>query len=120
MAPDDVTRLASSLVDRYRIERELGSGGMATVYLAHDLRHDRQVAVKNVFATAHVRGDTRPTSGVVAPTSGYLAFRCHQLQRKVPDRRHPRRVRAGTQPAKMYCAPSSCARATAITPDGTS
>ena len=40
------TSLASALADRYRIERELGQGGMATVYLAHDLRHDRQVAVK--------------------------------------------------------------------------
>src|ERR1043166_6689435 len=34
------------LADRYRIERELGAGGMATVYLAHDLKHDRQVAIK--------------------------------------------------------------------------
>jgi eukaryotic-like serine/threonine-protein kinase len=34
------------LTDRYRIERELGSGGMATVYLAHDVRHDRKVALK--------------------------------------------------------------------------
>ena len=40
------TRLAEALADRYRIERELGAGGMATVYLAHDLRHDRSVAVK--------------------------------------------------------------------------
>ena len=32
--------------ERYRIERELGQGGMATVYLAQDLRHDRRVAVK--------------------------------------------------------------------------
>src|SRR5262245_65203785 len=38
--------LAPSLADRYRVERELGAGGMATVYLAQDLRHDRQVAVK--------------------------------------------------------------------------
>jgi len=39
-------RLAAAIADRYRIERELGAGGMATVYLAHDLRHHRQVAVK--------------------------------------------------------------------------
>jgi serine/threonine-protein kinase len=39
-------RLASALADRYRIERELGAGGMATVYLAHDVRHDRKVALK--------------------------------------------------------------------------
>src|SRR5574338_1582694 len=39
-------RLATALADRYRIERELGAGGMATVYLAQDLRHDRQVALK--------------------------------------------------------------------------
>jgi eukaryotic-like serine/threonine-protein kinase len=36
----------AALADRYRIERELGRGGMATVYLAHDLRHDRPVALK--------------------------------------------------------------------------
>ncbi|HZJ01789.1 MAG TPA: serine/threonine-protein kinase, partial [Gemmatimonadaceae bacterium] len=39
-------RLVSALGDRYRIERELGKGGMATVYLAEDLRHGRKVAVK--------------------------------------------------------------------------
>jgi serine/threonine-protein kinase len=39
-------QLASALADRYRIERELGAGGMATVYLAHDLKHDRRVAIK--------------------------------------------------------------------------
>ncbi len=39
-------RLRAALAERYRIERELGQGGMATVYLAHDLKHDRQVAIK--------------------------------------------------------------------------
>jgi eukaryotic-like serine/threonine-protein kinase len=41
-----VERLRASLADRYTIERELGAGGMATVYLAQDLKHDRQVAIK--------------------------------------------------------------------------
>ncbi len=39
-------RLAAALSDRYRIDRELGAGGMATVYLAHDLKHERDVAIK--------------------------------------------------------------------------
>jgi len=41
-----VTRLAAGLAERYRIERELGQGGMATVYLAEDLKHHRKVAIK--------------------------------------------------------------------------
>jgi serine/threonine protein kinase/Tol biopolymer transport system component len=41
-----MSRLTEALADRYRIERELGAGGMATVYLAQDLKHDRKVAVK--------------------------------------------------------------------------
>ena len=39
-------RLVAALSSRYRIERELGAGGMATVYLAEDLKHHRQVAIK--------------------------------------------------------------------------
>ena len=43
---DQLERLTAALADRYRIDRELGAGGMATVYLAEDLKHNRKVAVK--------------------------------------------------------------------------
>jgi tRNA A-37 threonylcarbamoyl transferase component Bud32 len=43
---DPLTRLSAALADRYRIDRELGQGGMATVYLAEDLKHKRHVALK--------------------------------------------------------------------------
>src|SRR5919198_4887977 len=42
----DLERLSAALSGRYRLERELGAGGMATVYLAQDLKHDRKVAIK--------------------------------------------------------------------------
>jgi eukaryotic-like serine/threonine-protein kinase len=44
--PELLGRLQSALSDRYRLDREVGAGGMATVYLAEDVRHDRRVAVK--------------------------------------------------------------------------
>ena len=43
---DVLDQLKTGLSDRYTIQRELGAGGMATVYLAHDVRHDRDVALK--------------------------------------------------------------------------
>jgi hypothetical protein len=43
---DSVDRLSAPLAGRYHVEREIGAGGMATVYLARDERHDRRVAAK--------------------------------------------------------------------------
>ncbi|MGH7702318.1 MAG: protein kinase domain-containing protein, partial [Gemmatimonadales bacterium] len=48
--PDLRSQLQDSLADRYRLERELGQGGMATVFLARDLKHDRPVALKVLHA----------------------------------------------------------------------
>ena len=61
--PELQSRLQVALADRYRIERELGAGGMATVYLARDLKHDRQVAVKVL----------RPELGAVLGAERFLA-----------------------------------------------
>ncbi len=44
--PDTLDRLKHALADRYAIEREIGAGGMATVYLAEDLKHHHKVTVK--------------------------------------------------------------------------
>jgi tRNA A-37 threonylcarbamoyl transferase component Bud32 len=55
--------LAAILTDRYRIERQLGQGGMATVYLAHDLKLDREVALKVL----------RPELGAVLGSERFLA-----------------------------------------------
>ncbi len=57
------SRLAVALADRYRIEREIGAGGMATVYLAEDLKHHRQVAIKVL----------RPELGAVIGAERFLA-----------------------------------------------
>jgi len=44
--PATLEKLTAALADRYAIEREIGAGGMATVYLAEDVRHHRKVAIK--------------------------------------------------------------------------
>ena len=44
--PEIIERLTVALSNRYDIDREIGAGGMATVYLAHDVKHDRKVALK--------------------------------------------------------------------------
>ena len=46
MMPDSLSRLSAALADRYRIESELGAGGMAKVDLAQGLKRDRQGAIK--------------------------------------------------------------------------
>ncbi|MEJ2238916.1 MAG: hypothetical protein P8X82_11515, partial [Gemmatimonadales bacterium] len=43
---DQLERLRDALLGTYEVERELGEGGMAIVYLAHDVKHDREVAIK--------------------------------------------------------------------------
>jgi serine/threonine protein kinase/tetratricopeptide (TPR) repeat protein len=50
MTTDAITALTTALADRYRIDRKLGQGGMASVYLARDVRHDRDVAIKMLDA----------------------------------------------------------------------
>ena len=56
---DMMSRIAAALGDRYTVEREVGRGGMATVYLAQDIRHDRRVAIKVLLPelAASVGGD---------------------------------------------------------------
>ncbi len=58
-----IERLAAVLGDRYRIDREVGAGGMATVYLAHDVKHARDVAIKVL----------RPELGAVLGVERFLA-----------------------------------------------
>src|SRR5688572_33239024 len=58
-----VSQLSAALAGRYEIEREIGAGGMATVYLARDVRHERKVALKVL----------RPELGAVLGVERFLA-----------------------------------------------
>ena len=48
--PDVLEQLRAALGDRYEVDRQVGEGGMATVFLARDVRHGRQVAIKTLRA----------------------------------------------------------------------
>lgn len=63
---EQLDRLTAALASRYRLERELGHGGRATVYLAEDLRHERNVAVKVLRPelAAGVVGETTPLNEI--------------------------------------------------------
>ena len=78
---ESAVALAEALRDRYAFERELGAGGMATVYLAHDLRHDRPVALKVL----------RPELAAVIGAERFLAGDRDHRQPAAPA--HPAAVR---------------------------
>jgi eukaryotic-like serine/threonine-protein kinase len=71
---EQLGHLTSALADRYRLDRELGQGGIATVYLAHDLRHDRNVALKvlrpelsAILGAARFLGEIKTTANLQHP-----------------------------------------------------
>ena len=73
-------RLAAMLADRCRSERELGAGGMATVYLAHDLRQERRVAIKVLrpeLSAGERRRGRSSVEGAGPMSVGYYSTRCN-------------------------------------------
>jgi len=79
-------RLAAALEGRYRIERELGEGGMATVYLADDRKHERKVAVKVLKPElAAVVGAERSIGALHRLRQGYLRTRTARVLAEIED-----------------------------------
>ena len=84
------TRLDGGLATRYQIHRELGQGGMAVVFLAQDLRHDRQVALKVLKPeiSAEIDGAEAEIDGWEAQREELereLATICRKIARKVAE-----------------------------------
>ena len=72
---DAVDRLSTALEGRYTIERELGEGGMATVYLADDLKHERKVALKVLIGIGEDRRSRSFPSHTTRHAGPHLAVR---------------------------------------------
>ena len=88
-------RLRASLADRYRVEGEIGSGGMATVYLARDLKHHRKVAVKvlrpevgSQVGVDRLDGHDSPQVGVVGLVDSRHAALAQEFVDPVPLSQH--------------------------------
>jgi eukaryotic-like serine/threonine-protein kinase len=85
-----LSQLTAALADRYRLERELGQGGMATVYLAEDLKHRRRVALKALKSElAAVLGAERFLREI-ATTANLRHPRTHRLRRAGSSSPFPR------------------------------
>lgn len=87
MTVDLLSRLQFALGARYGVERELGHGGMATVYLARDLKHDREVALKVLDSIAVPKSSAAPVwdpraNGVflaTVPSTGSILTRLQRI-----------------------------------------
>jgi serine/threonine protein kinase len=90
---DPIARLGVALAGRYTIERELGAGGMATVYLAHDVRHDRKVALKVL----------RPELAAVLGGERFLSC----ASKRAPESPEPVRTRHGASVSRSRPSASS-------------
>ena len=88
--PDQLHRLREGLAGRYEIERELGRGGMATVYLARDAHHDRPVALK--VPPPRARRDARLRAVPARDQAGG----------EPPAPAHPERLRLGRRRRQLW------------------